>query len=64
MLGERLDETRVPNLVIPSTLAAISIPSDGVTLVVPGNPVCKLGHGPHMDDDAARVRKPDPPELR
>jgi hypothetical protein len=57
VLWKRLDETRVPNLVIPTTLAAISIPSNGVTLVVLGNLVCTLGHGPHMDD-AARVRNP------
>jgi hypothetical protein len=46
----------VPNLVIPTILAAISIPGNGVTLVVLGNPVCKLGHGLQMDD-AAKVRK-------
>jgi hypothetical protein len=46
----------VPNLVIPTILAAINIPGNGVTLVVLGNPVCKLGHGLQMDD-AAKVRK-------
>src|SRR6266511_5485057 len=57
VLRERLDEAGMPNFVIPTTLAAISIPSNGVTLVVLGNSVCKLGHGLQMDD-AARVRKP------
>jgi hypothetical protein len=56
VLGEYLGETRVPNLVIPTTLAAISIPGNGVTLLVLGNPVSKLGHGLQMDD-AAKVRK-------
>ncbi len=57
MLRERLDEAGMPNFVIPTTVAAISIPSNGVTLVVLGNSVCKLGHGLQMDD-AAMVRKP------